>query len=96
MSLVGDYVHADGEYVGVVEKEFRRTWGRRKGHVQSIQVSGMDVAFKRIRLPGVLFWCETRKKWMNKLSPHVAYTVRQSKVKWMHAQDHHRGDSKTL
>lgn len=96
MSLVGDRVDADGEYVGVVEKEFRRTWGRRKGDVQSIQVSGMDVTFRRIRNPGILFWCETRKKWMNKLRPDVAYTLRRSKVKWMPAQDHHRGDSKTL
>ena len=96
MTLVGDRVHADGEYVGVVEREFRRTWGRRKGDVQSIQVSGMDVTFRRIRNPGILFWSEARKKWMNKLHPDVTYTVRRSKVKWVPAQDHHRGDSKTL
>lgn len=96
MTLVGACVHADGEYVGVVEKEFRRTWGRRKGDVQSIQVSGMDVTFRRIRHPGILFWSEARKKWMNKLRPDVTYTVRRSKVKWMLAQDHHCGDSKTL
>ena len=75
MSRVGDRVFADDEYVGVVEKEFICTWGRRKGRLHSIQVSCMYVTFKRIRVPGILYWSGTHKRWTNKLRSDVTYTL---------------------
>ena len=74
MPRVGDRVLLDGDtYVGIVERVFYRTWGRRKGSVQSIQVSGMDVWWKRIHVPGILHWSNGR--WKNKGCQRALYTV---------------------
>ena len=77
MSLVGHLVFLDGICVGKVEKEFFRSWSPRKGALQSVQVSGMDVQWKRTRLPGCLYWEEKQKRWKNKLRPDAMYSVRR-------------------
>ena len=75
-SLVGQQVFEDDHYVGIVEREFVCTWGRRKGLIQSIQVSGMDVTWKRSHIPGILYWSGT---WKNKLNPFANYSVGTSR-----------------
>ena len=83
MSLVGHRVLVDGgTYVGTVEREYYCTWGRRKGSVHSIQVSGMEVRWRRIYLPGILYWSKGR--WRNKLWPEAEYTVTDTTTELTH------------
>lgn len=63
----------DTEYVGDVERIFVRTWGKRRGAVHSIQITGMDVQWRRIRVPGILYFSEGN--WINKLFPTAKFTV---------------------
>lgn len=80
-TYIGYHVSADGEHVGVVEREFVCTWGPRRGLIHSVQVSGMDVVWKRIRIPGILYWSSRKRgdgRWVNRLRPDVRYTLRRS------------------
>ena len=63
----------DTEYVGKVERIFFRTWGTRKGAVHSIQITGMDVWWRRIHIPGILYL--SKGSWTSKLFPNAKFTV---------------------
>ncbi len=76
-SLVGQNVFLDHNCLGRVEKEFICTWGKRKGMINSIQVSGMDVKWRKIHIPGILYFSVKKRKWINKLNINGIYSVRK-------------------
>ena len=62
--MLGSDVFANGEYVGKVERVFMCTWGKRKGRINSVEVSGMHTC---IGTNGVLYWNASKCRWQNRL-----------------------------
>lgn len=75
---VGERVFQDGVCIGQVERVFVCTWGRRKGSVQSIRVSGCDIVRRRFTVPGVLFWSVAEGCWKNNFALLSRYRVDQN------------------
>lgn len=72
---VGKRVFENDKCIGKVERVFTCTWGRRKGSVHSIQVSGCDIEHRRFTVPGVLFWSVAEGCWKNNFALMRRYCV---------------------
>lgn len=75
---VGQQVFEDGVCIGHVERVFICTWGRRKGLVHSIQLSGRDIVRRRFTLSGVLFWSVAEGCWKNNFALMRRYRIDSS------------------